>query len=155
LQTTDAQDVRQLVMIKLARLLPDFVYDPSRGRFRDYLYRAIRSSISDLASRPNRTREVVFQDSVDVPAVGQDAVSDARWEEEWAAHHYRLAMEQVRRDFEPRSVEVFEKLLAGESVNAVAAGSNLSEQAVHKIKQRIRDRLRELIDAQIRDEDRV
>jgi hypothetical protein len=31
----------------------------------------------------------------------------------------------------------------------------MSEQAVHKIKQRIRDRLRELIAVQIRDEDDI
>ena len=154
LQTSDAEDVRQLVMIKLAKSLPDFVYDAARGRFRDYLYSALRSAISDAMARPNRARETVFPNGLDGVATASGE-ADNRWEEEWAAHHYRLAMDQVKRDFEPSSVDAFEKLLAGGNVAAVATALALSEQAVHKAKQRIRNRLRELIEAQVKEEDRV
>jgi DNA-directed RNA polymerase specialized sigma24 family protein len=67
-------------------------------------------------------------------------------------HHYSRAMLTIRETFEPRSVEVFDRLLGGEGVEEVGASFGLSVQAVHKIKQRIRDRLKQLIALQIREE---
>jgi DNA-directed RNA polymerase specialized sigma24 family protein len=84
-----------------------------------------------------------------------DGGSDGLWEKEWADHHYRLAMGTVRATFEDRSVQVFDRLLAGDSVRDAAQAFGTSEQAVRKIKQRIRNRLRELIDQQVRDEDQL
>ena len=62
-------------------------------------------------------------------------------------------MVSVRRTFEERSVRIFERLLAGASTDEVAADFELSTQAVHKVKQRIRNRLKELISAQIAEEE--
>jgi hypothetical protein len=55
--------------------------------------------------------------------------------------------------FEPKSVEIFEGLIGGKTVAEAAAEHGLSTQAIHKIKQRIRARMEELIAAQVRDED--
>ena len=62
-------------------------------------------------------------------------------------------MRAVRQSHDPASVAVFDRLLAGESVATVAAAFAMNEPAVHKIKQRIRDRLKELIAVQIAEED--
>lgn len=64
-------------------------------------------------------------------------------------------MQQVRATFEERSVEIFDRLLAGGTVNTVAEDYRTTAQAVHKVKQRIRNRLKELIAAQVKDEDDV
>ncbi|MCH9003397.1 MAG: hypothetical protein IIC02_12565 [Planctomycetes bacterium] len=50
-------------------------------------------------------------------------------------------------------MEIFDRLLAGDTVNTVAGDYQTTTQAVHKVKQRIRDRLKELIAAQVKDED--
>ena len=47
------------------------------------------------------------------------------------------------------------QIVAGDSIEAVAHQFELTEQAVHKIKQRIRDRLKNLIESQVREEDDV
>jgi DNA-directed RNA polymerase specialized sigma24 family protein len=65
------------------------------------------------------------------------------------------AWQVVGASVEQRSSQVFARLLDGETVREVAAQFGMSEQAVHKIKQRVRDRLREQIDLQIREEDGV
>lgn len=152
LQLFDAEDVRQLVMMNLAAALRGFQYDPRRGRFRDYLGRVTRGAIQRVVARPKPDGRAlsIEQDYVE-PAAGDDDA--ALWEQEWAAHHYRLAMRAVRASFEPRSVAAFESLVAGASVAESARAHGLSEQALHKIKQRIRDRLRELIARQVREED--
>ncbi len=43
--------------------------------------------------------------------------------------------------------------MAGETVEQVARAFGMTSQAVHKIKQRLRDRLKEMVATQVRDED--
>ncbi|MBI4717915.1 MAG: sigma-70 family RNA polymerase sigma factor [Planctomycetes bacterium] len=153
LQHSDAEDVRQVVMLGLSRSLRGFAYDPGLGRFRDYLGRCVRNAVARHLSRP-KPAAGVLDTHVLADAAGSDAdAADALWDEEWTNHHYRLAMESIRAGFEARSVAVFERLVGGEGVEAVAEAFGLSTQAVHKVKQRIRDRMKELIAAQIREED--
>lgn len=152
-QESDAEDVRQMVMMNLSKFLRNFEYEPGKGKFRYYLCRTVRNAISQLFAR-QKAAEQALDTAVlaTVPAAGEPESDDA-WENEWVAHHFRLAMQTIRATFEPRSVDVFEKLLAGESPEAVAVASGLNAAAVYKIKQRIRDRMKELIDEQVRDED--
>lgn len=154
LQVADAEDVVQTVMLNLSKSLPGFVYDPKRGRFRDYLYRCTRNAISQWVERPT-VRPGALDTHVLDTLSPPDATEDSAWEQEWVAHHYRLAMHTVRQTFEARSVEVFEKSVAGTSVAELAAEFAMSEQAVHKVRQRIKARMEELIAAQVREEDRV
>jgi len=90
----------------------------------------------------------------DVPSAGEPLPDEASaWEDEWVDHHYRLAMETVRASVDSRSVEIFERLVSGGTVAAVAAEFGATVDAVHKVKQRIRDRMQELVAAQIAEED--
>lgn len=155
LQPMDSEDVLQRVLMKLARSLPRFAYDPARGRFRDYLYRAVRGAISDQAARLERAPTAVDSDVLDSAAIAAGAPQDAAWEQEWSDHHYRLAMATLRSTFEPRSLEMFERLLAGSPVEVVAGEFATTAAAVHKVKQRVRDRMKELIQQQVQEEDRV
>ncbi len=153
LQYSDAQDVRQVVMLSLARSMPGFQYTPQRGRFRSYLGQVVRNAVFHHLNRPNRREQALSIDMAAVVAEPLDTTaSDPAWEREWENHHYRLAMRSIRASFDPRSVQVFNRLVAGATLNGVAREFDLSEAAVHKIKQRIRDRLRDLIARQTEDE---
>lgn len=153
LQTTDAEDVRQISMANLAKSLRSFEYQPGRGRFRGYLRQVVRSAISRHFGRPEARMRAL--DSGVLASVGaeESGGADEIWEQEWIRHHYRLAMDLVRTTFDARSVEVFDRLLAGDAVAQVAEDYEMTTQAVHKVKQRIRDRLKELIAIQIEQED--
>jgi RNA polymerase sigma-70 factor (ECF subfamily) len=153
LSETDAEDVRQIVLMDLSKYLCGFHYTPARGRFRSYLGRCVQHAVRRVRARPGRAR--VVPDAGVIPGVAADEESDAEalWQREWIDHHYRLAMRTIRRDFDPRSVAIFDRLLAGVTVKALAVAHGISTQAVNKVKQRIRDRLRLLIAEQIRDED--
>ena len=153
LQPSDAEDVRQMVMMSLARALRSFRYQPSIGRFRDYLGRIVRNAINRHLARPRAQAGGLSPELIEDLASEDSTDVDEVWDREWMHHHYRQAMIEVRRNYEERSVAMFEELLGGRSVAEVAASFGISQQAVHKVKQRIRDRLRELIEAQIREED--
>jgi RNA polymerase sigma-70 factor (ECF subfamily) len=152
LQPADADDVCQSVMVKLCQSLRSFAYDPGKGRFRSYLHRAVRNEVIEQFSRPKRLPNTVDHNDADMQAAGEDD-ADAQWEREWENHHFRLAMTTIRATFEPESVSVFERLLAGDSVDSVAVAFDTSAPAVHKIKQRIRNRMHALIARQIAEED--
>ena len=136
LQPADVEEVRQMVMFGLCRSLPRFRYDPSRGRFRSYLTRAVFHAVARLRRRLKRTvslDEVACEPSGESrgPAVGADSAAD-----------YQQAVRRLRPLVGDRNMEVFEGLLSGESVSQVAERMGMSSAAVHKVKQRLRGRLR-------------
>jgi RNA polymerase sigma-70 factor (ECF subfamily) len=153
MQHADAEDICQIVMMSLAKALRGFQYSSARGRFRDYLGRVVRNAVARFRTRPNPVPVSLDtgMDLADGAEVGSQA--DSLWEQEWVDHHYRLALRTVRATFDRQSVEIFEQLIGGRSVAAVAAGFGTTEQAVHKIKQRIRGRMEELVAAQVQEED--
>jgi len=155
LQASDAEDVRQMVMLNLARQLRTFEYRPEKGRFRDYLGRAVANGIHRYFRRPRPERKGLETDVVAGLEAPEDETLDREWETEWMHHHYRLAMESVRESSDARSVEVFEQLLAGKTTDEVAAEFEMTRDAVHKVKQRIRDRLKERVAEQIRQTEAV
>ena len=155
LQLADAEDIVQIVLTNLSKSLVGFVYDPARGRFRDYLFRCARNAISQWATRPKLAARTLDSSAEAHSAEPPDPADSAAWEQEWIAHHYRLAMQTIRQSFEPRSVEVFERSIGGAGVAELAREFGMSQQAVHKVRQRIKARMEELIALQVREEDRV
>jgi RNA polymerase sigma-70 factor, ECF subfamily len=150
LQQADAEDVVQIVLTNLARSLPRFKYAPERGRFRDYLYRCTRNAIPLLASKRDARLGL---DHMDLSGAKPELAEV--WEQEWISHHYRLAMQRVRETFDARSVEIFDLSLSGESVPQLTSRFGMSAQSVHKVRQRIRARLEELIARQIEEEEHL
>ena len=51
LQFADAEDVRQVVFLRLANALREFTYDPARGRFRSYLGAMVKNAIALFGQR--------------------------------------------------------------------------------------------------------
>jgi RNA polymerase sigma-70 factor (ECF subfamily) len=154
LQPADAEDTRQIVMMSLSTAFQrGFTYRRELGKFRGYLGRVTANAVSRMLSRPSGWAVRLESEIRDIVTAEEEAPLDEAWEQEWVQHHYRLAMVSVRRTFEERSVRIFERLLAGASTDEVAADFELSTQAVHKVKQRIRNRLKELISAQIAEEE--
>ncbi|MBI5864697.1 MAG: sigma-70 family RNA polymerase sigma factor [Planctomycetes bacterium] len=155
LQFCDAEDVCQIVFFRLSKYLRSFSYSAERGRFRSYLGAVVRNVIFEQKARPHPRGGAVDADD-DVLEAAPDPhadESDEAWEQEWVNHHCRTALATIRQTFEPRSVEVFEALLAGAAPANVAAERGLSLDAVVKIRQRVRARMQELIQEQIEDED--
>jgi DNA-directed RNA polymerase specialized sigma24 family protein len=141
--------------MSLAKALRGFQYSPQKGRFRDYLGRAVRNAVARFRARPNPAPMSLDRDDGLLDDVQGEDTTDGVWEQQWVDHHYRLALRTVRETFDRKSVEIFEKLVEGKSVASIAAEQATTEPAVHKIKQRIRARMEELITAQVREEDQL
>lgn len=155
MQHADAEDVRQAVMIGLSSALRSFEYDPGRGQFRSYLLRATRNAMTRHTAPTRRANHPGSLEHAP-PVVGDDGSAafddDGTWTRLWREHHLRRAFRSVRGSMASRSIEVFERLLAGDPLTAVAARFDMSEDAVAKIRQRVRSRLRDIVEAQISEE---
>lgn len=136
----EAEDVAQVVMLDLLRVLGSFEYDPARGRFRDFLWIVVKNRVRRHSVSREHLGESALQDVADE----SDPLAES-WRAEWARHHLSLALASVRRSFEPQSLEVFGKLMVGHSVRETAALCGSSPAAVEKVKQRVRARLTEIL----------
>jgi len=152
LQAADAEDVRQTVMLSLSSALKSFQYQPERGRFRGYLGRIVSNAIARFHGKRSSVLDLEGEVLEGVAPI-TESEADADWEREWVSHHYRRAMDAMRRLVEPSSIQAFEKLLAGATVEQVAGEMQMAAQTVYKVRQRMRDRLQEQIASQIREED--
>ena len=154
LQSAEADDVRQIVMLSLARYLHAFQYKPELGRFRDYLRRVVENAIRRYSTTRDR------HSAAQIDAAHLDLVEDhgppgheQLWEEEWVRHHYRQALAVVREHASEQSVAVFQEFLAGHSPEEVAEQFSMSLQAIYQVRQRMRKRLQKQIARQLHDEE--
>ena len=87
---TDVADIVQEIFLKLLRALPDFELDPSKGKFRTWLYQVTLSAVYDHARR-KATQDRTVAGWWD--QVGKDRVADEAPPEDWHKAHQRRAVE--------------------------------------------------------------
>lgn len=134
-----AQDVLQETMVVLMRLLPAFVYDRRRGRFRNFLLTIAHRRALDCLRRERRRGEVSLGET---PTQALQESPAADW---WDDALLAQAMENLRRSgrFDARSFAVFDEYALRRLPGAdVAARFGLSTNAVYLLKKRMLRQLR-------------
>jgi RNA polymerase sigma factor (sigma-70 family) len=149
LQDADAQDVTQMVLLKLVRNLPDFAYDPSQS-FRGWLRTLTAHSWSDFIRDQVRggrgAADSVVADRLDTIQARVDLVRHL--EETYDRELLELAMAEVRERVEPHTWEAF-RLTAIEGVGAaeVAARLGIAVATVYRARYVVQTKLREAVAA--------
>lgn len=141
----DAADLVQETLTTVARRIHQFDYDPSRGRFRSWLFTIVKNKLIDrnrrLAARPVA--------SVDTPVDAlpdESADPDAQWEAEYRRQLFHLALPALRPLFQAATWEAFRRTaLEGADPAEVAGDLGLSVGAVYVAKSRVMARLREKV----------
>lgn len=116
LNDAEAQDVVQETILAVAKQMPDFKYDPAKGRFKSWLHQLTRRRIMDHFRRRYREIKAGRVESGDtseaesVPAEANAAGSqvDEIWEREWQLHLTTLALERVKRRVRPEHFQIFD-----------------------------------------------
>jgi RNA polymerase sigma factor (sigma-70 family) len=145
LQASDVADVTQEVMAQVLRSIPDFTYQPQRGRFRDWLGTITRTKLARFLSRnaragkgeggDARAEELTWQ--VEAPE------SDTLWTEGFHARVLEVAMKRARPDFQEVTWTIFEHAwVRGQAAPEVARELGVPIESVYIAKSRVLKRLR-------------
>jgi RNA polymerase sigma-70 factor (ECF subfamily) len=147
LQDADAQDITQMVMLRLVRYLPDFVYDPSRS-FRGWLRTLTAQSwshfIRDQVRGIRGAADPAVADRLDTVEARVDLVRHL--EDTYDQELLELAMAEVRERVEAHTWEAF-RLTAIERVAAVevAARLGIAVATVYRARHVVQKMLREAV----------
>ena len=152
LQAADAADVAQDVMRVVASSLPRFVYEPQRGRFRDWLFRVTRSKLSNfyrvrqrhpVGSGETGVHELLSEQAD--PGAADPAEADC-WQQSWREQTFDWAVNVIRDEFQAATWKAFwETAVRGRPVKEVGDELGMSAGAVYIARSRVLARLREAV----------
>ena len=117
LQDADAADVSQEVLVRVARAIRGFEYQPGRGRFRSWLGTITANEVRTFLARTGRNP--LPGDRAADPA---DQTPDPVWLAEFVDHVLAVALDRVRGEFEPGTWAAFEATWLRHEPPADAAG---------------------------------
>ena len=138
----EVDDILQEVMLGFFKQSRVFEYDPAKGRFRGYLKRITLNAIRDRYRR--KRPSVGLPESYDPPE--RESELNAAWDREWTEHLLRRALEKVKINIQPKTLDAFERYgVRGEPVASVAKDLDMSEASIRHAKMRVLDQLREEI----------
>lgn len=148
----DCDDIVQDVLLALTRSMPNFRYDPARGKFRSYLKTAVIHAIYRKSFQSKG--EVSLEELEEISrTTGADPDVDVQWETEWRQYHLRLAMKTIGVEFNDADRRAFHMYaVEGHSAAETAAALEQNVDQVYQAKSRIVRRLGELVELQIAEE---
>lgn len=144
----DADDVIQETFTALAKLLPDYKYDPKKkGSFHNFLTGVLRNKA--LCALDSRNRKMSIEDRMKIKvAVDGKSVQEQTYED-WREEVFEVALQQLLSDnsIHDRTKQVFIRTaIRGESSDAVAESLGVSRNTVNKMKSRMLAVLRDLVE---------
>lgn len=137
----EAEDIVQEVVAAVAKQMPRFQYDRSKGSFKGWLARVTRNHIADFLEKKTRemNRRVELPESrADAIAAEQNGGSlDEVWESEWRQHLMERALRCVQQQLPARSVQIFQmSALDGWNTEKIAAALRISRPQVYLARHR-------------------
>jgi RNA polymerase sigma-70 factor (ECF subfamily) len=147
LQEADAADVCQEVLCTVSRGAARFEYDPSKGKFRNWLFTVVRSKLNNFFAtrqrQPDPAGPSTLMQMVDADS---NPVDQSEWDAQYLRHIFNWAAERVRPEFQESTWQAFWKTtVEEEDGKQVAESLGLSVGAVYVAKSRVLTRLRQEI----------
>jgi RNA polymerase sigma factor (sigma-70 family) len=145
LQRQEAEDIVQEVVMAVAKQMPRFEYDRSKGSFKGWLARITRNHIADFLTK--KTKEAARR--VELPpeqaaaqsaglAAGTSADMDEVWESEWRQHLLDRALRRVQQTVSARSVQIFQlSVVQGWNNEEIAASLRISRAQIYLVRHRV------------------
>lgn len=146
LSDADAADVAQETLACFVQDYRRNKYDRAQGRLRSWLIGIARCRLADLRRARGRRREARGESAiVDLPA---DAEAETAWDAAEHRYIFEQAISELRKTarFHERTVEAFDRaVLQREPIETVSAALGLTPQEIYNAKNRVVQRLREIV----------
>lgn len=151
-----AQEVLQETMVALMRILPDFVYDRERGKFRNFLLTIVHRKALGVIRRAARRTELPWHECPEAQTADPFQNSAAmqvealvRWREVLMEEAVRRVREDARLNV--ATFAVFEAyVIQRKPAEDVAREFGLKENAVYQIRNRLLRRVQAEIEKLVR-----
>lgn len=114
LSESEAQDVVQETILTVAKQMPNFRYDKSKGSFKSWLRKTAHWRIQDQFRRRQRnqrfTDEIREADSDAQQPEGavDNGAFEAMWDDEWRQNLLQVAVDRVKARVDPKEFQVFD-----------------------------------------------
>jgi RNA polymerase sigma factor (sigma-70 family) len=149
-QDADAADLVQEVLRAVAGAIDRWVPDPSRGPFRNWLFRIARNMMLNLVTRERRHPRGTGRDDIRSLLETQPSPStedSELFELEYKRQVFRWAAEKVRGEFrEPTWAAFWQTAVEGKKAQEVGHALGMSVGAVYMARSRVVARLREVVE---------
>ena len=147
LNVAEIDELVQSVMLRFFDRSKTFVYDRSRGKFRNYLGVMIYHCALNIIRARHKNEVDCDENALEIPD-GDDSC----WHREWEQHILILAMKQLQLQLEEVTFQAFELYaVKGEAPEKVARFLKISVNMVYVAKSRAIRRLRQIV-KQLREE---
>ena len=108
LSPSESDDVVQNTMVRVAEQIPKFEYNREKGSFKNWLLGCAKWRILDvLRARPKNTFHIATEGPGGGPVLPELSVFEPAWDDEWAEHQKRMALEAVRKKSSAVHFQIF------------------------------------------------
>jgi RNA polymerase sigma factor (sigma-70 family) len=137
LQSSDAADITQEVLLRIAKAIRSFEYDREKGLFRDWLARIVLNEIR---------RHGKSKSPVATPIEGLDddlGTIESEWNDQFQQHIFTKALERTKTRFNDETWALFEKTwLQKQPAEDVAREHGIGIEKIYVARSRVLKRLR-------------
>lgn len=146
----EKDDIIQETLISLVKIMPGYRYSPDEtGHFRNYLTGILYRKALKASTRNARRAEVMASYKAEPKAPASDPAAESS-EAAWRKAIYEIALRQLMADqsIKERTKQVFARTaIGGEKPEAVAEAYGITRNAVDQMKNRMMQKLKELVGA--------
>lgn len=144
IQEHDIDDLTQEVLSAVSRVIPEFTYQPERGRFRAWLGTITANKVKRFFRKSKNAGGVIVDENEIELETAQDP--DTEWVSVFSERILEVACDRVRDQVEPKTWQTFECLWSrGMTVTDVSRELGITVGTVYVNKSRVMKRLEEEI----------
>ena len=144
LKDEEADDIVQVVFTDLARMMPTFKYDRTKGKFRSYLMGLVYWRVKDKLRLVQRNKELMAGYMTEVANLPPADLDFA--EREWQAAALEEALRRIKSDVRPEHYAAFvASAVEGQNTETVMHLYNLSRDNLYQIRKRLTAKLQETV----------
>ena len=144
----DADDIIQETFAALAKIMPNYRYDPKKkGLFHNYLTGILRNKALCALDKRRRKMDIEKRMEIEVSVNGESASEQSY--RDWRETIYEIALQQLMADesIQESTKQVFMRVvIKGESPSVVAKSLGIERNRVNQIKSRMKIKLCDLVE---------
>lgn len=148
-KSSDLEDVIQEILLKIWKSLPEFEFQPDRGRFRTWLSKLIRNKVIDRFRAQKAYDDHVSHVKEQIENQENSWISlpelDKLIERQWQRHVTKKAFENIEPFFSEVALKVFELSMKDKTTKEICLELNIAQDSVRVLKNRVQKRLVEEI----------